>query len=352
MANYDGSLVFDTKIDTSGLQNDLGKLGNVARSGAQVTTAAIASIGAAIASVAAASFKVGSEFESAFAGVQKTVNATEEEFAALRQGILDLARDMPLAATEIAGIAEAAGQLGIQTQNIMSFTKTMADLGVATNMSSEEAATALARLANITQMPQENFDRLGATIVDLGNNLATTEREIVDMSLRLAGAGNQVGLTEDQILSFSGALSSVGIAAEAGGTAFSKLMSDMQLAVKTGSESLQDFADVAGMSAQEFQRAFEEDAASAIISFIDGLANAQDSVVSRQKEENARLLEQIITDGVKEEWMVCENPATAAATISYAMEGLKVAAGTTGISEKAADDTINYIMGTLGLEVE
>lgn len=280
MANYDGSLVFDTKIDTSGLQNDLGKLGNVARSGAQVTTAAIASIGAAIASVAAASFKVGSEFESAFAGVQKTVNATEEEFAALRQGILDLARDMPLAATEIAGIAEAAGQLGIQTQNIMSFTKTMADLGVATNMSSEEAATALARLANITQMPQENFDRLGATIVDLGNNLATTEREIVDMSLRLAGAGNQVGLTEDQILSFSGALSSVGIAAEAGGTAFSKLMSDMQLAVKTGSESLQDFADVAGMSAQEFQRAFEEDAASAIISFIDGLANAQDSGVS------------------------------------------------------------------------
>lgn len=81
-------------------------------------------------------------------------------------------------------------------------------------------------------------------------------------------------------------------------------------------------------------------------------ANAQDSVVSRQKEENARLLEQIITDGVKEEWMVCENPATAAATISYAMEGLKASAGTTGISEKAADDTINYIMGTLGLEVE
>ena len=81
-------------------------------------------------------------------------------------------------------------------------------------------------------------------------------------------------------------------------------------------------------------------------------ANAQDCVVSRQKEENARLLEQIITNGVKEEWMVCENPATAAAAVSYAMEGLKAAAGTTGISEKAADDTINYIMGTLGLEVE
>lgn len=217
-------------------------------------------------------FKAAMDYEAAFAGVRKTVHATEAEFAKLSDGIRAMTREIPASATEIAGVAEAAGQLGIANEHILSFTRTMIDMGEATNLSAEQAATELARFANIVGMSQGEFDRLGSTIVELGNNLATTEREIVEMGMRLAGAGAQIGLTEAQIMSFAAALSSVGIEAEAGGSAFSRVMINISNAVQSGGEELGQFAKVAGMSSKEFRKAFEDDAAGAIIAFIAGLS--------------------------------------------------------------------------------
>ena len=154
------------------------------------------------------------EFESAFTGVTKTVNASDEQLDELKQGIKDLAKEIPSTTTEISAVAESAGQLGIQTENILDFSKAMIDLGNSTNLTSENAASQLAKFANIMQMSQKDFDRLGSSIVDLGNNFATTEADIVNMAMRLAGAGKQVGLSEGEVLGLATALSSVGIEAE------------------------------------------------------------------------------------------------------------------------------------------
>lgn len=266
----DGSVVIKIFGDDSPFKGTLKKLG-------KATIASVAAAGTALVGLGGFAVKAGSDFESAFAGVRKTVEATEEEFARLEKGIRDMAKEMPTAATEVAGVAEAAGQLGIANDNILEFSKTMVMLGDATNLSADEAATTLARFANVTGMAQGDFDRLGSTIVALGNNMATTESEIAAMGMRIAGAGTQVGMSEAQILSFAAALSSVGIEAEAGGTAFSTLMSKMNLATAKGGEELNQFAKVAGMSSAEFKRAFEEDAGGAIQAFIQGLSDITDS---------------------------------------------------------------------------
>lgn len=226
-----------------------------------------------LAGIGIAATKASADWETAMVNVAKTVDAPAEAIEELGRQFVALSERIPQSSAALAEVGAAAGQLGIQTQNIFSFTKTMAALGVATNLSATDAATALARLANITQMPQDQFDRLGATVVALGNNLATTEAEIVEMGLRLAGAGSQVGLTEAQILSLAGALSSVGIRAEAGGTAISRVMIDMASAVESGGEKLQQFAGVAGTTATEFANQFRTDAAGAVVQFVEGLGN-------------------------------------------------------------------------------
>lgn len=279
---------------------------------------------APIAAMGVGAFKAAMDFESAFAGVRKTVDATESEFQFFSDEIRNMSKEIPAAATEIAKVAEAAGQLGIKNEAILGFTRTMTDMGVATNMSADEAATALARFANITKMSQQDFDKLGSTVVGLGNNFATTESEIIEMSLRLAGAGAQIGMSEADILGLATALSSVGIQAEMGGSALSRVMVRMQVAATTGlgkteelsrktgmslrelqmlaannsmdftsladslgmtnkemknivnaGLDLENFAKVAGLTSKQFKEMFEKDAVGAIGAFVNGLGNAE-----------------------------------------------------------------------------
>lgn len=215
------------------------------------------------------------QFETAMTGVEKTTNLSTKELADMSDSLKDLSGEIPMTASELAKIAENAGQLGIQKENIVGFTNVMADLGVATNLSGEQAAQTFAKFANITKMAQTDFDKLGSTIVDLGNNLATTEADIADMGMRLAAAGTQAGMSQADILGLAGALSSVGMESQAGGTAFSKAINMMTVAVETGNDQLIDFATVAGMSAQEFARAYKEDAAGAVVAFTEGLGDME-----------------------------------------------------------------------------
>lgn len=239
------------------------------------------------------------DFESAITGVAKTTDLTDEELAAMSDSIKALSTEIPATTEEIAAVTEAAGQLGIQKDALLDFTEIMTMLGTATNMTADEAATSLARFANITGMATDNYGRLGSVIVDLGNNFATTESEIVAMGTRLASAGKLAGLTEPEIMALAAAMSSVGIEAEAGGTAMTQTLNAIEKAVAKGEDDLAEFARIAGMSSEEFSSAWKNDAMSALTSFIGGLGK-----LDEQGESTVLVLEDLGLTGIRQSNML------------------------------------------------
>lgn len=222
------------------------------------------------------SAKAAIDFESSFAGVRKTVDGSEAELAAISDQFRRLAQEIPVSVHELNAIGESAGALGIKKENIVDFTKTMAALGVTTDLTSAQAADAFARIANVMELPQDQFENMASAVVALGNNGASTESQIVSMATNIAGAGKQVGLSTAEVLGFSSALASVGIEAEAGGSAISKVFMDIATAVADGGGMLEEFARVAGKPVEEFAEKFRTDAAGATADFIVGLRRLKD----------------------------------------------------------------------------
>lgn len=241
---------------------------------------AIAITGAIITAAVFGMTKAAVQWESDWAGVTKTVSGTPAQLSAVEEGLRGLARELPTTHTQIAAVAAAAGQLGVATPDVVGFTEVMVALGETTNMTAEEAATSIAQISNVMgtldREGTEGISRLASTVVELGNNSATTERDIINMAQRIAAAGKLIGLSEADILSISAAMASVGINAESGGTAVSKVFQEMSKTVATGGEDLEAFARVADMSAQEFARAFTEDPAQAFNTFTQGLGRIKE----------------------------------------------------------------------------
>ena len=239
-----------------------------------------------VATAFAGSAKAAIDWETAFTGVKKTVDATDAEYEQLSDSIKQMSTQMASSKEEIAAVMEIAGQLGVSgVKNLEAFTKTAVMLGDTTNLSAEDAATSFARILNITGDGYGQVDRMGSAVVDLGNNMATSESEIVAMANRLASAGKISGLTTQEILALSAAMSSVGIQAEAGGTAMAQTMKAIQSAVseaqantkdKKAQENLQELAKVAGMTADEFASAWKDKPMQAINDFIVGLSKIKD----------------------------------------------------------------------------
>lgn len=268
--------IAETRAEQSRLNDELTEMSTF--SGA--TSSALTSLGMSLSTtVTPAILAMGSsmvdstyDIDSAYRDMRKTVNGTEQQFEDLRQAAIDFSTTHVTSADQILSIQAIGGELGIATEDLQVFAETVSNLDIATNLDADEAATSLGQLSNILDdLTADKFPSFSDALVRLGNNGASTESQISDIATRIGSMASIVGMSTPEILAWSSTIASTGQGAEAAGTAISNTISDIEQAVAKGGDSLEAFASVAQMSAEDFAESWESAPSETLQAFIEGL---------------------------------------------------------------------------------
>lgn len=257
--------------------NEIDGSANKARRGVDALKGALAGIGGAL--VIRQVLRDLAAFEQGLIGVGKTTGITGAELQALGDDIRDISRRVPVATEQLLALGQSAGQLGVKgSENIARFTETVGKLGTASDLAGEQAATAFARILTVTGTPISEVDRLGASIVQLGNNFAATESEIAGAATRVAQSTSQFGVAANEVLGIGTALRAVGVEAEAGGTQIGLAFQSINDSLRAGGEQMRTLEQITGETGEALrERFFNGESASVFESFVQGLGRIQQS---------------------------------------------------------------------------
>jgi len=216
-------------------------------------------------------------FEDALYEVRKTANLTIDQMYELGDALTKLSKDVPMAVTSLANIASEAGRLGISgTQNLLSFTEAVAKLSIATTLTADQAAEALAKIREAFGLPITEIEKLGAVINELENTTAATTEEIVSAMKNIGAAGKMMGFTVDQAAALSATLVAAGMAGERAGTRLRRVF--QQLA--SNASKITKFM---GSQAEAWAETLEKDPMKALMMYLKKLNEIPSRVKRTEK---------------------------------------------------------------------
>ena len=279
MAN-DNSLIIKINGSAKNFLDELDKVQNATKETEKIlkTTAKAASVAfVALTGAIAAVTKSYADYETALIGVGKTTNIAGKDLKNFGKEVQTLSKKIPLSTNELLGIAQAAGQLGVTGEaNLLKFTETVAKLGVATDLSGEQAATSLTRILTVTNEGVGEIDKFASVIVALGNNFAATESEIVRMATEVSRSTAIFKVSASQAAGLSAALKSIGVRAELGGSSVGRAFRAIDSALRKGGAQMRALERLTGQTGDQLKKTFETDAISVFQSFLGGLKEVDD----------------------------------------------------------------------------
>ncbi len=223
------------------------------------------------------SIKTAADYEKLLTSVERTSELSGDAMGRLRSDLIDLSSTMPEAFKSVTAVATLAGQLGIAGASVDEFTETILKFSSTTNVTAEVAAEKIGRIAQLTRTSAQEYDNLAAAIYQTGVTSVATEADILTVTQQISVAATSANFAAHETVGLASALASLGVQPERARGSMERMFNTITQGALNGGVEAQRFADIAGMSAQEFSKAWKEDAAGAFYDFVVGLGAAEES---------------------------------------------------------------------------
>ncbi len=216
------------------------------------------------------------QFESVMADVKKVVNFdTPDQFGQMSKDVLLMSTRIPMAADGIGAIVAAAGQAGIAREELLRFAEDAAKMGVAFDLSGQQAGAAMTGLRSIFGLTQDEVVKLGDAINHLSNNMDAKASDLLNIANRAGSTAKLFGLSGAQLNALGATFLALKTPPEVAATGINALLMKLATADKQNEKFQQGLQDI-GLSAEVMKQMIGRDAQGALTTFLRQVKNAPD----------------------------------------------------------------------------
>ncbi|WP_286710221.1 MULTISPECIES: phage tail tape measure protein [Sphingobacterium] len=280
------------------------------------------------------------QFDDGLKSVSKTTGLSGKALQQYSDDIIQLSRALKtVESKQLLEYSQVAGQLGVKGRdNLLAFSEALAKLETASDIRGEEGATKIARLLTLTDGGVQNVKEFGDEIVNLGNNFAATESEILTNAEAI---GQNVGLYKigrKDVLAYATATKAVGLEAEVVGSTFSRTLGQFEKMTRSG-KGVNDLLKIIGGTQADLQKRFKTDASGVFMDYIRGL-----NKINQAGGSVNEALERTGIIAVRDQRVIASLASTGYDTLTNAMNTAKNASGAMQAEfETGASKLVNQI---------
>ena len=271
-----GSVASSFNSAMGAAENRISGLGQIAKQAAAIASAAWGAL--KIGEIVTDSVQAAVDFESAMADVAKVVDGLRDEngnltdtYYAMSDSIVQMSKNIPMAAEDLAAITASAGTAGIAAEELTTFTETAAKMGVAFDTTAEQAGDWMAKWRTSFTMSQEEVTALADQINYLSNNSASTASEISTIVTAVGPLGDVAGISAAQIAALGSTMVGVGVQQDVAATGIRKLATTM-VAGSSATKAQATVLQQLGLDATEMAQRMQTDAEGAILTFLEAVS--------------------------------------------------------------------------------